>query len=53
MIIRRLTMAICLVRSYVFYHIENQVKIIVVYISMEKSDQAQFLTKSSSYHNFW
>ena len=33
MIIRKLVTEICLVRSYVFYHI-------VVYISMEKSDQA-------------
>ncbi len=31
---------IWLVRSCVFYPIENQSKIIVVYISMEKSDQA-------------
>ncbi len=29
-------------RSYVFYRIENQSKIIDVYISIEKSDQAQF-----------
>ncbi len=35
-------MEICLVWSYVFYLIENQSKIIVVYISVEKSDQAQF-----------
>ncbi len=44
MIIRKLTMEICLVLSYVFYRIENQSKIInvYVYISMEKSDQAQF-----------
>ncbi len=34
-------MAIYLVRSYVFYHIQNRSKIIDVYISMEKSDQAQ------------
>ncbi len=34
-------MEICLVRSNVFHHIENQSKVIVVYILMEKSDQAQ------------
>ena len=44
LIISKLTMEICLVRSCVFYHIENQSKIIMisVYISLEKSDQAQF-----------
>ncbi len=42
MIIRKSIMEIYLVRSYVFYRIENQSKIIDVYISMEKSDQAQF-----------
>ena len=40
MIIRKLTMEICLVQSYVFYPVENQSKIIDVYISMEHSDQA-------------
>ncbi len=35
-------MEICLVQSYVFYHIENQFQIIDMYISMEKSDQTQF-----------
>ena len=29
---RKLPIEICLVRSYVFYHIDNQLKIIVVYI---------------------
>ncbi len=37
----------------VFYHIENQSKIIVVYISMEKTDQAQIYTQSSNHRNFW
>ena len=35
-------MNISLVRSCVFYPVEKQSKIIVVHISMEKSDQAQF-----------
>ncbi len=42
MIIKKLTMEICLVPFNVFYHIENQSKIILVYFSMEKSDQARF-----------
>ena len=44
MIIRKLTLEIGLVQSYVFYYRENQTKIIDVYISMEKSDQAQSYT---------
>ncbi len=39
---QKINHGICLVRSCVFYPIENQSKIIVVYISMEKSDQTQF-----------
>ena len=39
MVIRKLTIEICLIRNYVFYYIENQSKIIIVYIAMEKSDQ--------------
>ncbi len=36
---RNFPMEIFLVRSCVFYPLENQSKIIVVYISMKKSDQ--------------
>ncbi len=52
MIIRKLTMEIAVVRSCVFYPIENKSKIIVVYIEIEKSDQAQFRTQSPSHRNF-
>ena len=40
MIIRNLTIEICMVQSCVLYPVENQSKIIIVYNSMKKSDQA-------------